>query len=370
MQPAVVMVELRPSVSKCLLCFALGCSAITVQRSRFTSSKVDVVFAADLRMLTGAQAAVASVVDTTHQPKRLRVHIVVCPQHVEQFQHAFGLAPENNKRTVHNGASLQLHKIDTGLLHKLQTFFPTEKLSAVATGAPSNVRRWWVPSNFVRFYIDTFLPSDSDRAVWMDADTVAQHDVADLADALLLHPSKSIAFARYPTTSDGFSGSYRIIDAFVNQSWARLHLDPRILTHPVWNAGVLAFNVQQMRRHQLRNRALDWIKLNKKLRLYDGGSQTPLDLAALTDYKLPATGESFLEVESAWNCWWGFLGLLKEEKVWKTCKIIHFADKDKPWAEDGQKLPAYSVWLRAKQRSHELFATGINHTMAFFDSPQ
>jgi len=175
------------------------------------------------------------------------------------------------------------------------------------------------------------LPRNSDRAVWLDADVVVQADVAELADVVVQHSSKTVAFAKYPGSSLGFDGAYTIMSDLTNRSWAKANIDPRVLKYPVWNVGVLGFNMQRMREHKLRDRALHWVQLSQDVGLAKrGGSQTPLDLAALVH---PGEEDDpFIEVDPSWNCWWGFMGMLTKPEEVHACKVLHFAGRDKPWA--------------------------------------
>eukprot|EP00928_Gymnodinium_smaydae_P056983 TRINITY_DN40258_c0_g1_i1.p1 TRINITY_DN40258_c0_g1~~TRINITY_DN40258_c0_g1_i1.p1 ORF type:complete len:394 (+),score=42.06 TRINITY_DN40258_c0_g1_i1:51-1232(+) len=343
-----------------------------------SACKIDVVLSADQNMLAGVQVAIASVLHAARAPERMRVHVVVSKADWHVFSEGLGmprrkLDDESDSRTqslsvsrtLFGRAVLILHSIPSNLEFELRELFPRRAVHAENDSSENDEHnpyaRWWKPTNFVRFFIDDFLPYDSDRVVWLDADVVVRHDVAELADELLTVPSKTIAFARYPGHTEGFRGAYNVRAALSNQRWASDHMSALILGHPVWNAGVLAFNTKLVRTHHFRNRVLSWIKLKRSIGLYeDGGTQTPLDLAALTlndpsqDSQMTYSEEAFHEVDCHWNCWWGFLAQTNEANF-DRCKIIHFADKRKPWQNGTGRLLGIDEWNAATGRVETYF---------------
>merc|ERR1712176_1312373 len=140
--------------------------------------------------MVGLRTAVYSTWNAAKDPKRLRIHIAVDQQEASVFREAFGFRPTQTKRALPGGSSLELRWLD---VKDFSTLHNATRIEG-STGAV----RTDGPSNYVRFFIDSYLPADSTRAVWLDADVLVQRDVVNLADSLLEHPSKTIAFARYP----------------------------------------------------------------------------------------------------------------------------------------------------------------------------
>lgn len=300
-----------------------------------TSSKVDVLFSADRRNADGLITAVTSVLETVSDPARLRINIAVEPQDLEFFKDSLHTSSGNASALI-GGASLIFHTLDLKTLHSL---YPSH-----------GALREDGPSNYARFFADSYLPGDAERCIWLDADVLVQHDILELADSLLSNPSKTIAFTQYPGSAWGFDGSLTIGATMINRTWSTAHLDDSVLRHPLWNVGVLAINLHHLRSHELRDRTIRWMKVNDQVQLYkEGGSQTPLDLAALVhDGEQP-----FFEVDSTWNCWWGFLGALRNDQL-DTCKILHFAGARKPW-NAGTAVTGFERWQAMKRRSNALF---------------
>jgi len=310
---------------------------------QYALPKVDVLLSTGLSIVKALQTAIYSTVKAAKRPERLRLHIAIAPMEVDSFRTALGISPGQTKRELPGGAELQLHMLN---IVELESLYP--KVGGLRADCPSN---------YARFFIDSYLPSDADRAIWLDADVVVQSDVCELADEVMQHPSKTIAFARYPGTRHGFEGVYSISNGLANLSWAKANIDATVLNHAEWNVGVLGFNMKHMREHALRDRALEWIHQNK----VKGGSQTALCLAALVH---PLEQEDpFFEVESTWNCFWGFVGplRLKSDEAIRECKILHFADKYKPWKVDSSEalyslgMVAIDRWRSAENDSRYFF---------------
>lgn len=331
-----------------LICIAVlsGFTICSALRHGQISSldKVDVLFSSDKRLMTGLRTAVYSTLVTTGSPERLRIHIAVQPNETCDFRKAFGIPGDRNSRFLQGGASLTLHVLDVEELHSL---YP--KHGALREDGPSN---------YARFFIDRYLPADSKVGIWLDTDVVVQADVMDLARSMAKQPSKTIGFVQYPGQKQGFGSAYTLMEDLTNRSWGRAHINANVLRHAVWNAGVLAFNIERMRDHQLTNRAIQWINISQHVGLArNGGSQTALVLAALVH---PREADSFIEVDPNWNCWWGFVGesLTDEEKV-RACKIIHFAGHDKPWNDPVpyslKGTPMFLRWTAAELKSRDFF---------------
>ncbi|CAE8692893.1 unnamed protein product [Polarella glacialis] len=305
-----------------------------------SKSMIDIVTAAGLNWQDAAKTMVASVLLTAKDPSRLRFHIVVDAADSEGWSTFWQLMPNSSTRLLPGGALLVVHSMKIIDLQPSK-YSPYRDIS----GHEANEQKRHTNGfNYVRFFIQDYVPVNSTVAFWLDSDMVIQKDIALLADSFMAQADAALGYVRRP---DGCE--YPILEAVFDPELRRkMHL-MGLENRSMHNAGVIAVNMTQWRNGGLGDAALRLISENavSEEAMYAGGSQVPLELAALL------SNHSIVEHDSIWNC---LHNACVHDPAMEACSIVHFIGPMKPWLPDSGPQ---TLWESAQLRAMIFLPTGI-----------
>eukprot|EP00927_Polykrikos_kofoidii_P045429 TRINITY_DN39408_c0_g2_i1.p1 TRINITY_DN39408_c0_g2~~TRINITY_DN39408_c0_g2_i1.p1 ORF type:complete len:304 (-),score=18.62 TRINITY_DN39408_c0_g2_i1:495-1304(-) len=178
--------------------------------------------------------------------------------------------------------------------------------------------------NFVRFYVHRYLPF-VERAIWLDHDTIIQHDVAELFGIRMRHPLAAVPDQK------ALQWPYY----FANTE-PHLHHFFKNISLPNFNAGVLVLELSFWRSGVVTR------QLEKLMETFSGflGDQLALNVYFQSQYDV---------IDWRWNV--GSLGGLPFRlplRCISEARILHWSGPLKPWQREGVSMPnTVLYWNRA-----------------------
>ncbi|SMD18321.1 glycosyltransferase family 8 protein [Lentzea albidocapillata] len=281
---------------------------------------IRIVLAADDDYAFPLAASVRSVLDNSQEERPLEVVVLSC-----------GISAESKRRL---SASW-----DTGV-NGLVRFLDIDvnSLSAWPTSSPFLSH----PSSatYARLLMPQLLPSDWDKVIYLDADTITLSPFDDLWE-LDLH---GLPLGAVIDPFNPLIGSSRGV-----QCWEEAGLDPGA---PYFNAGMLLINLDVWRRDQVAAKALAYVEEHA-------------DCIGLLDQEAlnAVVNGKFLAVDESWNMMdvrygaphpaaSGISVPAVSEAALRHPRVRHFTGKRKPW-KNGYRIPD----------SADLFFTYADRTM-------
>mmetsp|Transcript_100630 Transcript_100630/g.290670 ORF Transcript_100630/g.290670 Transcript_100630/m.290670 type:complete len:413 (+) Transcript_100630:28-1266(+) len=301
---------------------------------------VHAVWASNYGQAEGLKASIASAIDATSVP--LVAHILVQKTLEADFQRFLGLAPGCRNARLGGRATLRLHEIDDALVARARPTMPAWVLRT--RGQLDAIE------NYARFYMHKLIPGLK-VAVYLDADTIIQSDLAQLREEFIAS-NRTIGFAsrRRLHTMSKFLVRSHPCNFSTPEKWKKL------LDMPAYNVGVYVVDVERWARLHLSERIEGIVRRHNACggNLWRGGSQPPL-LMALYIAK-DGLAQDFHVFDAAWNVadlGWR-TGLFHGEL--DSAKILHWNGRGKPWGPSGNYSPRwrphrerYDILLRASR---------------------
>ena len=146
----------------------------------------------------------------------------------------------------------------------------TKRNPELTISAPVNSRKGNLSAeaNFARFYLTEMLPSDVEKVVYLDADTVVRKDVTHLYDTSLTQAtSQSMAVAAVSRRYKPMCGSWLACRSTQVQSLLRSQgINDPAAQLDTFNAGVLVLHLKRWRVLDYTRAIEFWMKWNKDLR--------------------------------------------------------------------------------------------------------
>eukprot|EP00274_Cyanoptyche_gloeocystis_P005085 CAMPEP_0196655382 /NCGR_PEP_ID=MMETSP1086-20130531/5131_1 /TAXON_ID=77921 /ORGANISM="Cyanoptyche gloeocystis , Strain SAG4.97" /LENGTH=182 /DNA_ID=CAMNT_0041987655 /DNA_START=470 /DNA_END=1015 /DNA_ORIENTATION=+ len=158
------------------------------------------------------------------------------------------------------------------------------------------------PLNLSRFFLGELFPTLC-KVIYLDADVLVLGDVEELWNSTLVEGHTA-----------AFVPSGRSMDGFFSRA---LKLRVNIKKYNFFNAGVLVADLNAWRRQQISKACMYWVYENARERLYDGGSQGPLNLVF---------GEKYQYLPQSWN-----MLVWKFKNTSASPKILHYSGVKKPY---------------------------------------
>ena len=308
---------------------------------------VHVVVGADREHWAGVVGVVNSLIANTASPGRLRV-LAVTPLGLERAFCAYlrcqGLyphcSPPPSGGSGHgDDGGHDTHDDEAAIAKALPNLLRVVGFSSSRLPPKLHVRTKLTnlesPLNFARFFLDELLPAGTQKALYLDADTIVLGDACSLYDASLSGGDICAATPRRQVLGDKGVSSLkgkRLLDLYRHRYGADLPLREH-----GFNAGVFVFNLDAWRRLNLTAEVMYWIKANNNESLYQLGSQPPLTLAVYGARN--GTGRcQALPAEWHLDCL-GCLGpgRLKTKEQLVSAKLLHWNGPNKPFATRGRK---------------------------------
>ncbi|KAK1275362.1 putative galacturonosyltransferase-like 3 [Acorus gramineus] len=283
----------------------VGCSA---------SSKIHIAMTLDTTYLRGSVAGVLSVLQHATCPENLVFHFLASSPRRSDL-----------RRTVLSSfpnLSFLIHRFDASLVRGM--------ISASVRRALDQ------PLNYARIYLADLLPRSVRRIIYFDSDLIVVDDVAklwriDLGPHVLGAPEYCHAnFTPYFT--DRFWSDARFARAFEG--------GPRRRRPCYFNTGVMVIDLERWREGRFTERLEEWMRVRKRVRIYDLGSLPPFLLVFAGKVK---------GVDHRWN-----QHGLGGDNVEGLCRdlhpgpvsLLHWSGKGKPWLRlDARRAcPLDSLW--------------------------
>ena len=286
-----------------------------------------VAVGADSHQTPGLAPLVWSIFSSSRSPHCIHVHAFYCEAEP---------SPQSREAIRRVGMEITIHVVDLErfpLLHNLSNS------SAM---------------NLVRFYLPELLPEAASSVLWLDTDIIVRSDVHDLLSKLFVGANHSKSLAAVARKKE-----LRTITRYRPSKLGVLNVST-VLRGDAFNAGLIAFNLQQWRAQNLTQRVEALVPALQEIGLasYAGislpggmrapSSQVPLQLLF---------GHDFQRLDSCWNVGglgtsWGQGELLplrvwaKQIAAWWTGKVargcaLHWSGGDKPWSGHNPFAPQY-----------------------------
>lgn len=273
---------------------------------------VHVAMTLDAAYLRGSMAAILSVLQHSSCPENVFFHFV-------------------------SSSSSSNHLLGT----ILSTSFPYLKFrvyhfdnSAVSGLISTSIRAALdCPLNYARNYLANLLPPCIRRVVYLDSDLVLVDDIAKLA-AIPLGDKTVLAAPEYCNAN--FS-SYFTPSFWSNPSLS-LTFEGREACY--FNTGVMVIDLQRWRSGEYTTKIVEWMELQKRMRIYELGSLPPF---------LLVFAGNIAPVDHRWNQHGlggdNFRGLCRDLHPGPV-SLLHWSGKGKPWArlDANRPCPLDALW--------------------------
>lgn len=267
---------------------------------------IRVVLAADDDYAFPLAASVRSIVDNSHRERPLEVVILAC-----------GISAESKRRlsaSWDTGANSLIRFLDINV----------SSLSAWPTSSPFLSHP--TSATYARLLLPQLLPSDWDKVIYLDVDTITLSPFDDLWELDL----RGLPLGAVIDPFNPLIGSPRGV-----QCWEEVGLDPGA---PYFNAGMLLINLAVWRRDQVAAKALAYVEEH-------AACIGLLDQEALN----AIVNGKFLAVDESWNMTdvrytvpppaaSGTTPPAVSEAALRHPRVRHFTGRRKPW-KTGYRIP-------------------------------
>jgi lipopolysaccharide biosynthesis glycosyltransferase len=216
-------------------------------------------------------------------------------------------------------------------------------------------------SCYLRLLIDTALPADIEKVIYLDCDMIVESDLSQLwrqkfAGAIIL----AVRDFGYPTIKKGLPDTQRL-----------LNLDGDA---PYFNSGLMVIDLKRWRKERIADRALEYTR--KFADTVHLGDQDGLNAVLCEQWK---------PIDLAWNVQVGSLNYLLTVPPWEDSeellvrgdellahpRILHFVSGHKPW-HGGRYKPVRGHFIRYLHQSRWFGLLGIArfHVVWFVQTAQ
>ncbi|CAA0840883.1 Probable galacturonosyltransferase-like 2 [Striga hermonthica] len=224
---------------------AAGCPPAANASSGVCAGDVHVAMTLDAAYLRGSMAAILSVLQHSSCPENVAFHFVAS-----------------------GGAAALRHAVSSSFPYLRFEIHPFDAAAAAGLISTSIRAALDSPLNYARNYLADLLPHCLGRVVYLDSDLVLVDDIAKLAatplsgDAVLAAPEYCNAnFTSYFTPT--FWSSPALSRTFAGR-------------RPCYfNTGVMVIDLQRWRAGGCTRRIVEWMELQKRMRIYELGSLPP-----------------------------------------------------------------------------------------------
>ena len=214
--------------------------------------------------------------------------------------------------------------------------------------------------NLVRFYLPELLPEAASSVLWLDTDIIVRSDVHDLLSKLFVGANRSKSLAAVARKKElRTTTRYRPSKLGVLKAWG--YNVSTVLRGDAFNAGLIAFNLQQWRAQNLTQRIEALVAALQEVGLAAyAGISLPGGMRAAPSSQVPLQllfGHDFQRIDSCWNVGglgtsWGNGELLplrvwaKYSAAWWTGEVargcaLHWSGGDKPWSGHNPFAPQH-----------------------------
>lgn len=285
------------------------CSSIS-SHDMCSRQAVHVAMTLDFPYLRGSMAAILSILQHSSCPENIRFHFISSP------------------------SSTFLHTTITSSFPYLRSQIYTFDTSSVAGLISTSIRAALdCPLNYARNYLANILPPCVQKVIYLDSDLVLVDDIALLAatplgdKAVLAAPEYCNAnFTTYFTPTFWSNPSLSLTFAGRNACY--------------FNTGVMVIDLERWRQGDYTTRIVEWMELQKRIRIYELGSLPPF---------LLVFAGNIAAVDHRWNQHGlggdNFRGLCRDLHPGPV-SLLHWSGKGKPWVrlDANRPCPLDALW--------------------------
>ncbi|KDP31814.1 hypothetical protein JCGZ_12275 [Jatropha curcas] len=275
-----------------------------------SNQAVHVAMTLDLHYLRGTMAAILSILQHSSCPENLRFHFISSP------------------------SATSLHTTITSSFPYLHSQIYTFDTSAVAGHISTSIRSALdSPLNYARNYLADLLPACIQRVIYLDSDIILVDDISILAAT----PLGDEAVLAAPEYCNANFTSYFTLTFWSNPSLS-LTFSERNACY--FNTGVMVIDLQRWREGDYTTKIIEWMELQKRIRIYELGSLPPF---------LLVFAGNIAPVDHMWNQHGlggdNYHGLCRELHPGPV-SLLHWSGKGKPWVrlDSNRPCPLDSLW--------------------------
>ncbi|XWS29331.1 hypothetical protein CRYUN_Cryun24cG0020000 [Craigia yunnanensis] len=275
---------------------------------------VHVAMTLDAAYLRGSMAAILSVLQHSSCPQNILFHFIASASastNHHHLQHTISLSFPSLK--------FQIYPYDSSTVSGL-----------ISTSIRSALD---CPLNYARNYLANILPRCLRRVVYLDSDLVLVDDIAKLAATPLGDHSVLAA----PEYCNANFTSY-----FTPTFWSNPTLSLTFAGRKAcyFNTGVMVIDLQRWREGDYTTKIIEWMELQKRMRIYELGSLPPF---------LLVFAGNIASVDHRWNQHGlggdNYRGLCRDLHPGPV-SLLHWSGKGKPWVrlDANRPCPLDALW--------------------------
>lgn len=288
-------------------------SCNTIDHGSICSSEaVHIAMTLDLAYLRGSMAAILSALQHSSCPDNLHFHFVA----TSNFSHL----------------SKTLRSSFPDLNFKIYPFDSSSVSGRISTSLRSALDR---PLNFARNYLPNILPQCIHKTIYLDSDVILVDDIAKLASTTI-GGNSVIAAPEYCNANF----SVYFTPTFWSNPTLSLMFEGRDRKPCYFNTGVMVIDLDRWREGDYTRRILEWMELQKRMRIYELGSLPPF---------LLVFAGNIAPVDRRWNQHGlggdNFRGLCRDLHP-GPASLLHWSGKGKPWEriDRNRPCPVDALW--------------------------
>lgn len=189
--------------------------------------------------------------------------------------------------------------------------------------------------NFARNYLPNILPLCIQKIVYLDSDIILVDDIANLASTSL--DGNSVIAAPEYCNADL---SVYFTPTFWSNPTLSLTFEGRIRKPCYFNTGVMVIDLDRWRKGDYTRRIIEWMELQKRMRIYELGSLPPF---------LLVFAGNIVPIDPRWNQHGlggdNFQGLCRDLHPGPV-SLLHWSGKGKPWEriDRNRPCPVDALW--------------------------
>ncbi|TYI56438.1 hypothetical protein E1A91_D11G210400v1 [Gossypium mustelinum] len=273
---------------------------------------VHVAMTLDAAYLRGSMAAILSVLQHSSCPQNIRFHFI--PSSTANHQHL----------------RLTISRSFPSLKFQIYPYDSSKVSELISTSIRSALD---CPLNYARNYLANLLPPCLSRVVYLDSDLVLVDDIAKLAATPL--GDRSVLAA--PEYCNANFTSY-----FTPTFWSNPTLSLTFAGRKAcyFNTGVMVIDLQRWRQGDYTTKIIEWMELQKRMRIYELGSLPPF---------LLVFAGNIAPVDHRWNQHGlggdNYRGLCRNLHPGPV-SLLHWSGKGKPWVrlDANRPCPLDALW--------------------------
>ncbi|CAB4287585.1 hypothetical protein PRUPE_7G148000 [Prunus persica] len=274
---------------------------------------VHVAMTLDAAYLRGSMAAILSVLQHSSCPENIIFHFV-------------SSSSSSNSQALTQTIATSFPY----LKFRVYPFNDSAVLGLISTSIRSALD---CPLNYARNYLANLLPTCVRRVVYLDSDLILVDDISKLASTPL-EPTQVLAAPEYCNAN--------FTSYFTPSFWANPTLSLTFENRRAcyFNTGVMVIDLDKWRAGGYTDRIVEWMELQKRMRIYELGSLPPF---------LLVFAGNIAAVDHQWNQHGlggdNFRGLCRDLHPGPV-SLLHWSGKGKPWVrlDANRPCPLDALW--------------------------